>query len=181
MIDDPFAIDKINQTLTHLRLDNLKEVQQAALDRQGWMVHKAKKWCQRWGDEARLDEILNKISDDLDFAKFFAKDPQKQSFHEKHGQKSMTNAGLEIKDLPASGVSALYVYDGKILTNQSSKPEPRIKSVDCICTAKTGHVDYILQKWIADSCGAQDNQFSDIRGYIEQGNVCIILLFPTRL
>jgi hypothetical protein len=175
MIEDPFAINKINEILTHLRIENLKEVQDAAINREAWMVNKVTRWCHRWGDHHRVEEMLSKISYDLDLARFFAKDPQKQSFHEKYGQKSMIEAGLDIKDLPASGTSALYVYDGKLLTKQSSKPEPRIKSVDCICKAKTSHTDYILQKWIADSGGAQDNQFSDIRGYVEQGNVYTLL------
>ena len=125
------------------------------------------------GKDLLVDNFSIQATDD-EFAKFFAKDPQKQSFHEKYGQEEMIKTGIPIVNLPNSGKNAIYIHNGSLKTNLSKKPEERIKSVDCRCQRISGSStweDYILQKWIGDSGGNQDNQFSDIRTFVEQANM----------
>ena len=47
MIEDPFVVEKVNEILTQLRIENSKEVQGAAINKESWMVNKVQKWCDR--------------------------------------------------------------------------------------------------------------------------------------
>ena len=169
MIENPFSEENVNAMLVRLRNENLQHAKNSAKDKNEWIVEKAQNWLNRWGNHISIDEVLNKIIADDDFARIFAKDPQKQSFHENLGLHSMEKAGLKVRGEPKSGRSAIYIHNGQIKTGLIKKPDPRIKSVDCTCE-RGGWRDYILQKWIAESGGAQDNQYSDIQGFVEQGN-----------
>ena len=171
---DPFSEKSIQKKLVSIRKNNLNEVKQAARTSEDWLMEKISSHIERWGGTSTVAAIKSKIQSDDEFAKFFAKDPQKQSFHEKYGQEEMINTGIPIVNLPNSGKNAIYIHNGSLKTNLSKKPEERIKSVDCRCQRISGSStweDYILQKWIGDSGGNQDNQFSDIRTFVEQANM----------
>ncbi len=168
MIEDPFTEENVNAMLVRLRNENLEYARNAAQEKDEWMVKKAQNWLTRWGNHITTGELLDKIIADDDLARMFAKDPQKQSFHENLGLRSMQDFGLEVRGEPKSGTNAIYIHNGRVKTGLQKKPEARIKSVDCTCL-REGWKDYILQKWIAESGGAQDNQYSDIQGFVEQG------------
>ena len=174
-MNNPFSETAIQSQLVLIRNQNLAEVKQAAKAQRKWLIAKITNHLQRWGiGPTGIPTVITKILSDDEFAKFFAKDPQKQSFHETYGQKEMKNVGLAIQNLPNSGKRAIYIHNGELKTGLSKKPEERIKSVDCRCQRKikaTVWEDFILQKWIGDEGGAQDNQFSDIRTFVEQANM----------
>lgn len=169
MIEDPFSEENVNAMLISLRNENLEHARKSAQKKEEWIVEKAQNWLSRWGNYTTIDNLLARIIADDDITRVFAKDPQKQSFHENLGLRSMQEFGIRVRGEPKSSRNAIYIHNGQIKTGLQKKPEARIKSVDCTCE-REGWKDYILQKWIAESGGAQDNQYSDIRGFVEQGN-----------
>lgn len=71
-------------------------------------------------------------------------------------------------NLPAGGVNAKYLNDGRIITNVGKKPKANIKSLDLECLTASGNKVYVVAKYTQGGGGSQDNQAKDARLVIDE-------------
>lgn len=111
--------------------------------------------------------IEQKIIDDNIFAVQFAKDPGRQSSHEKIAASFIENLDI-VKNrgyfinLPAGGINAKYITRDGVKTGLSLRDT---KSID-FEIGIDDQVVYASCKYTKDFGGSQDNQFNDLKNYI---------------
>lgn len=112
------------------------------------------------------------LTDDLFFVTF-AKQPIKQSFHQKCAHDYLQRTlGVDVKQLPSSGPSALFVVNGTTMPFANvGQSLQNTKSVD-FCwewIRKDGSVlkCFAAHKHTRDTGGAQDNQYKDLQAFME--------------
>ena len=148
------------------RQKNIKELQQEVITQSTRLKVRVQNYVEKFGyDEA---QVWRKIKEDKMFAVFFAKDPSKQTLHERvaaewiKGLESQ-NLCIDFKKLPQSGRQAQYITgNGKITTLDKGDNKPS-KALDFYW--KTGtRICYATHKWTYESQGggAQDNQKKDV-------------------
>lgn len=125
------------------------------------------------------DKLLLDIEQSTYFKYAFVKDPNRQNVYEKAALNFLVSTPM-IKDaikLPHNGVNALFVNKG-ILTpgeniSRTQREEQKSKSIDFKFTIKpcgqrtTTLTCYAMHKYTDSEGGAQDNQFSDLRLFLE--------------
>lgn len=139
---------------------------------------KIKKWSNKFGLDPSV--VRQKIVDDNIFSLHYIKDPSRQNFYEKLAAKHIEGFPnvKNFKKLPGSGGNALVIHKGQLL------PYKNITSA----TTKTidfewnymGIKCYATHKYTQNSGGAQDNQYKDVRYFMEnarQNNQKMVLFF----
>lgn len=104
------------------------------------------------------------IIDSPNFARNFAKDPLKQSIHEKVAGEYIKSLDVvdSFKSLPASGKNAKYVGPTGV---SIGKNFGKAKSIDF--EIRVGDkIVYATHKHTGSEGGAQDNQFNDVKQFI---------------
>lgn len=105
------------------------------------------------------DSILNMIRSNEMYASFFAKDPLKQNIAEKIQFEKLKTRFQDIIKLPHTGPNAFYFSNGEI-TNVRAKSDT--KSFDFRSNNK-----FFYAKYTNEGGGAQDNQFHDLKIFLE--------------
>jgi hypothetical protein len=102
----------------------------------------------------------------------FATDPVKQNFGEQQAAlyiRGMTRLVDQFRKLPTSGVNALSVANGAIVTNPGRDGE--IKSIDF--TWRTGpYRVYASHKWTREGGGGQKHQYDELRRFLSVTGRC---------
>lgn len=105
----------------------------------------------------------------------FAKDPRRQTAHEKIAASWIeTIPGVRnFRNLPSSGPDALYVQNGKIMGDHELANKNTPKSIDFIWDMQipvTGEVIsfYAAHKFTSGPGGSQENQYKDLRDFTYQ-------------
>jgi len=113
-----------------------------------------------------VEDIKNEILNNDMFASFFIKDPKKQNIYENEALKYLKKFFSSIEKLPASKKNAKYIVNGKIISQLKTKPAGGHKSIDFEIKNKKL---LITHKYIESKIGggAQDNQFEDVRNFLE--------------
>lgn len=118
--------------------------------------------------------VEQKIIDDYSFRVQFAIDPSRQSYHEDIAYDYLKD--LEIANkcirLPASGGNAKYVTENGIVNGSLGKKISNSKSIDFEFEIDNVKI-YISHKYTKDDGGAQDNQFNDIKLFINDVNLML--------
>lgn len=149
------------------RYSNLKIIRDEINSK--WVKEKIRKHLERNPHLKYSIEQVKEIvlSDDL-VASFFIKDPGRQNI----GENTISNLVSSI-DLIKSFINhpsnvSLFVVNGKI----TSKRKEGIKSIDFEWTTNEKKV-YATQKYTVGTGGAQDNQYNDVRIFLQNciGNV----------
>ena len=75
----------VEEKKKELRSENIRDVQQAAVNNEEWLCDKIDNHLERFGDtlSETKEDVLVKIQNDLMVASLFAKDPSKQNVSEK--------------------------------------------------------------------------------------------------
>jgi hypothetical protein len=120
--------------------------------------------------EYTVEEVEAEIARNRMFAKQFIKDPVQQSCYQKYAKEyiNLYIANAECEGLPASGPSALYVYQGKLCYKKDlpTTATKEVKSLDF----KITHQDtagktttfYASHKHTRKNGGNQNNQWYDL-------------------
>ncbi len=126
-----------------------------------------------------IEDLLIDIQGSKYFKYTFAKDPVRQNIYEKAALEFLSNILLikNVTKLPAGREKALFVNNG-ILTLGENIPrtrreEHKSKSIDIKFTVKAYKqrkadlICYAMHKYTEAEGGAQDNQLSDLRIFLE--------------
>ncbi|MCQ2570927.1 MAG: hypothetical protein MJ154_01620 [Candidatus Saccharibacteria bacterium] len=148
--------------------ENVSEVKKAVLTRDSAMLLKIHNYSERFNLPEKFVE--HKILKDNVFANQFAKDPSKQSLHQKIAAdfiSSITEV-VNFAQLPASGGDACYICDDGVV-RKGVCSHGLTKSIDfyweygdCRYFAAHKHTTY--------EGGAQDNQFNDLQAFLENAS-----------
>lgn len=169
---DPFQLHIVDRLLEQVRKKNLSEAKTAALKKKDWISKKVKKFLDDWGDHTPVDAKLEQLAEDENELRYFAKDPNKQTFHQRYGQAYMKWAGLPIEELPNKGKRAMYLCEGKLVKDEAKPDQNATKSIDCVVD-ENNWKDYISQKWTKEEGGTQKNQQKDVREFIRNANLFV--------
>ena len=140
---------------------NSKEVRKDILNNDRGMEIKISNYSEKYNIPKKF--LIHQILKDPLFANQFAKDPAKQSIHQKTAGKYIEsiNCVEDFEQLPASGENAAYICrDGQL--HIGSKPSgDKVKSID-FHWFFDGKEYYAAHKYTKDEGGAQDNQYNDL-------------------
>jgi len=126
-----------------------------------------------------LDDLLEDINHSKYFKYAFAKDPTRQNIYEKAAVDFLETIPLikHVVKLSTSGEKALFVNRGILSLgeniNKTKREQQKSKSIDVkfILKAYKERVDdlscYAMLKYTESEGGAQDNQLSDLRIFLE--------------
>jgi hypothetical protein len=139
---------------------------------------KIKNWANKFNKDPI--EIRQKIIDDELFSLHYIIEPSRQNFHENLAADYISR--LEnvdnFKNLPNGGANSLIVHSGTILKKSETQSNAG-KTIDF--SWNTGIFKcYASHKFTKDNGGSQDNQYKDIRGFMENSrpnNVINTLFF----
>ncbi len=112
------------------------------------------------------------LNDDL-FILCFIKEPNRQSFHQRLAADYIKNIPniIDFKLLPSGGRNALYIISGQLQTGKNITTSRKPKSIDFswrFQTKQNGLVEfYATHKYTNEGGGAQDNQFNDIKLFLD--------------
>lgn len=142
--------------------ENINEVHSTLKDSS--MQLKINNYANKYQLEPNYVEQL--IVDDINFAMGFAKDPGRQSIHEKIAANHIQNLEVvreygSFKKLPAAGRNAKYVTTNGVKNDN----EDKVKSIDFEIQVEE-HTVYATCKYTKDEGGAQDNQYADVQEYV---------------
>jgi hypothetical protein len=122
-----------------------------------------------WAKKFKLDpiEVRQKIIDDYMFSLHFIIDPSKQSIHEEAAANYINQfPNVEyFENLPGSGENALVINNGKIISKKDADSNAT-KTIDFEWESY-GYKCYASHKHTKDVGGAQDNQYKDLRNFME--------------
>ena len=117
--------------------------------------------------------IKHKVQKDDLFVLCFIKEPNRQSFHQRLAVnfiKSIPNI-TDFELLPVGGPNALYIISGQLQHGANITTSQKPKSIDFLwkyATRGSGLVSfYAAHKYTKEGGGAQDNQFNDIKSFLE--------------
>lgn len=122
-----------------------------------------------WAKKFKLkpSKIRQKIINDDIFALHYIIEPARQNFYEKLAAdyiKKIPNVS-NFKNLPNSGASALVVQSGSIFSKKKAQSNAS-KTIDFEWDTY-GYKCYASHKYTKDEGGAQDNQYNDLRNFME--------------
>jgi hypothetical protein len=136
------------------------------------VLHKIQCWAERHSLE--FEFVRYKVLTDDAFALHFAKEPSRQSLHQKvaaaHIQKNIPLV-RDFKSLAAGGRNALYVVNGMIIeADRRQSISAQGKSIDFTwnfeCSGKVLSA-YATHKHTKDEGGSQDNQYEDLISFLK--------------
>ncbi|MBR3322732.1 hypothetical protein IKG13_01580 [Candidatus Saccharibacteria bacterium] len=145
--------------------ENISEVREAVLSKNEDMWLKIRNYSERF--DLPIKYIEHKILSDNIFANQFAKDPRKQSLHQRVAAdfiKTMTGV-FDFCPLPAGGRNALYICNDGIVRKGSGASHGLTKSID-FCWRFEDCMYYAAHKHTEANGGAQDNQSNDLTAFL---------------
>ncbi len=146
---------------------NLREVDEEAAERSDRLMERIERFVWRFGYDA--ESVLLKIREDEMFAAWFAKEPRRQSLHERIAAEFlMTFPELRnFEQLPQSGKNALHINrDGEIRKRSEIQGDPPSKSLDFAWDTQSGTRCYASHKYTLQGGGNQDSQFNEQQNFL---------------
>ncbi|MDR3049154.1 MAG: hypothetical protein LBV16_04865 [Elusimicrobiota bacterium] len=141
--------------------ENAKQVSQLLKDGDENTLAQVKTYSDRFDEP--VEKVKGKILDDSLFANCFAKDPVRQTSHEKIAYEYL-NKHIKILNnfckLPQSGKNAVYLTDNGMFLKYFITNKRIGKALDFHWKTKD-KMFYASHKYTKDSGGAQDNQFNE--------------------
>lgn len=111
------------------------------------------------------EKVLEMIKENPLIRSFFRKDPIKQNFHENHQIEWIKlHKHEEVVCLPKTTSNGFYLSKKKLNTGRKALPA-ETKTFDFLVESKK---IYGVLKYTSDAGGSQDNQFNDVKKFIEK-------------
>ena len=144
---------------------NMKEVKELLLKKDKDLLKKIEDFAEKYliEEEYIKEKILVKESISL---AMFSKEPTKQNIFEKiaSGFISKIEGVKNFQKLPNT---SHYVCNGVVIKKEDLKQYPKAKTIDFTWKFSKFTI-YCSHKYTKDSGGAQDNQYKDLQGFIEE-------------
>lgn len=141
------------------------------------VLTKIRNWAERNSLEPEF--VRYKLLTDDTFALHFVKDPSRQSLHQTVAARHIKQQLPLVEDfhsLPASGAKAEYVVSGMVVSGtQHALMQSEGKSIDFKWAyGRDGHTFrvYATHKHTKEEGGSQDNQFQDVKLFLEAAQRC---------
>lgn len=149
---------------------NVNELRNNITDRS--VMLKIKNWADKY--DLDFNFVKHKVFTDDIFALNFVKDPGRQNFHENiaaYTLKSLADIH-NFETLPKGGKNAKVINNGMLVSlEQSRKSISNPKTIDFKWEIKTKSgktiTCYASHKYTKDRGGSQDNQFNDLKSFME--------------
>lgn len=131
------------------------------------LADKVARWAVARGWD--VTKVLEKVATDDMFASVFAKNPTRQTIHQRIAASYIEKLdGIDdFKVLPAGGKNALYCVDGQVVSLDNPQG---IKSIDFtwkyVDKQGRSYSVFASHKHTMEEGGAQDNQFNDVMGFL---------------
>lgn len=162
------------------RQQNLKLLQGESTFRNPHFIQKVRAFAERWDLEP--ETVWEHIQDDWLFSLQFAKDPGRQSVHQRLAAKFIqeTLAGYidRFRVLPSGGPKSKWVISGMLFSEEEAKERgasKQEKTVDFEWRVSVGTKSlqfYASHKYTGAEGGSQDNQCQGLVGFIEAALPC---------
>lgn len=123
-----------------------------------------------WRFDYNQEDVLSKIRDDEMFAAWFAKEPRRQSPHERiaAGYLGQFPELIVFERLRQSGRNALYINrDGEIRKGEDIQGDKPSKALDFAWETPNGIRCYASHKYTREGGGNQDSQFIEQRRLLQ--------------
>ena len=168
----PNSLPNFEKEFSKQQQENNKLVQDQVAQENKDMIKKIQTYCDRTGYD--FDDVVRKINSDEMFAVTFATDPARQNLYENLAGDYIKSIEFisQFKKLSHSGKDALYIIKGSVIdgeTKASSGGSTEAKSIDFYWEYKDKKF-YAFHKYTRESGGAQDNQYNDMKSFIENAN-----------
>ena len=144
---------------------NSKEVRGLVLSNDPGMEYKTSNYSEKYNIPKKF--LIHRILKDPIFANQFAKDPAKQSIHQRTAGnyiKSL-NCVESFIQLPAGGPNARYICSDGIIRIGKKLKNDTVKSIDFYWRYDEKEY-YAAHKYTKDEGGAQDNQYKDLIDFL---------------
>lgn len=115
-----------------------------------------------------VNYIIQKLHEEPLLIDLFVKNPTKQGIHEKIAYDILSKIDdfKNVDLLPKRGNSSLYITNGIIINGKELTTKEKTKSIDFYFEYKDYSV-YATHKYTKESGGSQDNQFNDVKYFLE--------------
>lgn len=134
----------------------------------------------KWAKKYELDPkyVKYKLSMDDMFALNFIKEPSRQNFHEDAAASEIANWNIidNFIQLDKSGAKAKVIDNGRVISlSEVSSSKLITKTIDFqwdLTNVNTGEIFtcYASHKYTKDNGGAQDNQYNDVKIFMEHAS-----------
>ncbi len=148
---------------------NIKAVREEVLDGNKEMIIKMQNYAEKFNIPYKF--LVHRILQDNLFANNFAKDPAKQSIHQKTAAAYIESIidVVNFIQLPAGGKRARYVGEDGMMYIGEKKNKGLTKSID-FYWEYDGKQYYAAHKYTKDEGGAQDNQANDLSSFLKNAS-----------
>ena len=168
----PKPLPNFEKEFSQQQKKNNQLVQDQVAQKEENMMKKIQTYCERTGYD--FDKVIKKINTDEMFAVTFATDPARQNLYENLAGDYIKSIEFitNYKKLPHSGKDAKYIIKGSVIdgfTKTSSGGATEAKSIDFYWEHKNKKF-YAFHKYTRESGGAQDNQYNDMKSFIDNAN-----------
>ena len=168
----PNALPDFEKEFLEQQKQNNELVTDQVAQRNENMMKKIQTYCERTGYD--FDDVVKKINSDEMFAITFATDPARQNLYENLAGDYIKSIEFitNFQKLPHSGKGAKYIIKGSVIdgeTKSDSGGATEAKSIDFYWEYQDKKF-YAFHKYTRESGGAQDNQYSDMKSFIENAN-----------
>ena len=116
----------------------------------------------RYGLSADIEEFLHEVVSSDYLASMLSKDASKQNMSEKLQISYLSNRGIHIEKLPATGDNAVRLLNGELIYG-NDRGAKATKSIDF-----NRNGELICAKVTTGAGGGQDNQYRDVRDFLKE-------------
>ena len=132
------------------------------LKKDNWLLKKIENHMERYGLPSDIEEFLHEVASSDFLASMLSKDASKQNMSEKLQISYLSNRGIHIEKLPATGDNAVRLLNGELIYG-NDRGAKATKSIDF-----NRNGELICAKVTTGAGGGQDNQYRDVRDFLKE-------------
>ena len=132
------------------------------LKKDNWLLKKIENHMERYGLSSDIEEFLHEVASSDFLASMLSKDASKQNMSEKLQISYLSNRGIHIEKLPATGDNAVRLLNGELIYG-NDRGAKATKSIDF-----NRNGELICAKVTTGAGGGQDNQYRDVRDFLKE-------------
>lgn len=161
--DENIFIDMEQELLKENEKELVKSIEKGILEDKD-LLEKIDKRAKKENKE--IETVIAEIKTNRSVRREMTKNPSRQNMSEKAIEKYLKEQNMgDVKKLPSSGHNVMFVVQGNVLKNPTTKPTT--KSIDFHIKQEDGYDIYIYHKYTNEHGGHQDNQARDGEEWIK--------------
>ena len=132
------------------------------LKKDNWLLKKIENHMERYGRSSDIEEFLHEVASSDFLASMLYKDASNQNMSENLQISYLSNRGIHIEKLPATGDNAVRLLNGELIYG-NDRGAKATKSIDF-----NRNGELICAKVTTGAGGGQDNQYRDVRDFLKE-------------